>query len=118
MSIDQSSLRTLYASGQTLASLICSFSHRTLSNYIEILHLLYYNRPIHIHLSALHCINLLDIVYCLNYCSSFPTTIHLISVLLFCFFSPNYVLPNWSVVLHSLSIVPQLSALRIFMHAY
>jgi hypothetical protein len=85
-SIDQSSLRTLNASGQTLASFICSLSHVALSNYIELLHLPYYNRPIHIHLSALHCITLLDIVYCLNYCSSFPTTIHSISILLFCFF--------------------------------
>jgi hypothetical protein len=56
-SIDHSFLRTLNASGQTLPSFICSLSHVALSNYIEILHLSYYNRSIHIDWSTLYCHN-------------------------------------------------------------
>ena len=83
MTIDQSSLRTLDASGQTLASPIFSLPHVALSDCIETLHLSYYNRPIHIHLSALRNITLVNSINCLNDCSSFPTTIRSIRILLF-----------------------------------
>ncbi|CAF1075860.1 unnamed protein product [Rotaria sordida] len=49
----QLSLRTSDAAGQTLPSPIFLLPHVALSNYIETLHLSYYNRPINIHLSAL-----------------------------------------------------------------
>lgn len=51
--MDQSSLRTLDAAGQTLPSPIFFLPHVALSNYIETLHLSYYNKPICIHLSAI-----------------------------------------------------------------
>ncbi len=104
--IDQSSLRTLDASGQTLASPIYSLPHVVLSDCIETLHLSYYNRRIHIHLSTLRNITLVNSINCLNYSSLFRTTTRSISILL-SYFSPNYMLANWPVVLYSLSNSPQ-----------
>lgn len=113
--VDQSSLRTLDAAGQNLPSPISLLPHVALSNYIETLHLSYYNRPIHIHLSALRHITLLNSVNCLNYFYSFPTTIRSIHIIL-CHTFPNCMLPNWPVILHVLSTLPELSSLRVFMY--
>ncbi|CAF4136264.1 unnamed protein product [Rotaria magnacalcarata] len=113
--INQSSLRTLDACGQTLALLIYSLPHVVLSDYIETFHLSYYNRPIRIHLSALHTITLVNSIKCLNKYSFFPPTICSIRILLF-YNYPNYKLPNWPVVLDSLSKFPQLNSLHVFMY--
>ncbi|CAF4951536.1 unnamed protein product [Rotaria sp. Silwood1] len=113
--IDQSSLRTLDACGQTLALPIYSLPHVVLSDYIETFHLSYYNRPIHIHLSALRTITLVNSVKCLNKRSVFPPSIRSIRILLF-YDYPNYMLPNWPVVLDSLSSFPQLNSLHVFMY--
>jgi len=51
----------------------------------------------------------------LNDCSLLSTTIRSIRILLF-YTYPNYMLPNWPVVLHSLSKLPQLTSLRVFMY--
>ncbi|CAF4698669.1 unnamed protein product, partial [Rotaria sp. Silwood2] len=58
MRVDQSSLRTLHAAGQILASPIFSLPHVALSDCIETLHLSYYNKPINIQLSSLRNITL------------------------------------------------------------
>ncbi|CAF3056610.1 unnamed protein product [Rotaria sp. Silwood2] len=113
--MDQSSLRTSDAAGQTWPTLLSYLPHVALSNYIETLHLSFYNRPIHIHLSTLRHITLLNSVNCLNYFSSFPTTIRSIHILV-CHTFPNCMLPNWSVILHFLSILPELSSLRVTMY--
>ncbi|CAF3550627.1 unnamed protein product [Rotaria sp. Silwood2] len=113
--IDQSSFRTLDACGQTLALPIYSLPHVILSDYIETFHLSYYNRPIHIHLSALRTITLVHSVKCLNKRSLFPPTIRSIRILLF-YDYPNYMLPNWSVVLDSLSSFPHLNSSHIFVY--
>ncbi|CAF3397041.1 unnamed protein product [Rotaria sp. Silwood1] len=93
MRVDQSSLRTLDAAGQILASPIFSLPHVALSDCIETLHLSYYNKPINIQLSSLRNITLVNSINCLNYCSAFPPTIHSMRILLF-YYLPNYMLPN------------------------
>ncbi len=79
---------------------------------IDTLHLSFYNGPIDIHLSALRNVTLVKSNNCLNHFSKFPATIR---ILLFHNY-PNYMLPNWPVVLHSLLNLRQLSSLRIFMY--
>jgi hypothetical protein len=113
--IDQSSLRTLDAAGEMLISYIYSLPYVLLPDYIETLHLSYWNRSVDIYLSALRNITLVNSINYLNYCSSFPTTVRSIRILLF-YTYPNYIPPNWSVVLHSLSTLLQLSSLRVFMY--
>jgi hypothetical protein len=113
--VDQSSLRTLDASGQDLALFICSLPRVVLFDFIETVHLSYYNQPIRIYLSALRNITLVNSVNCLNNHSLFPPTIRSIRILLFHSY-PNYMPPDWPVVLHSLSTFPQLSSLRFFMY--
>jgi len=113
--INQSSLRTLDASAPSLASSICSLPHIMLSDCIETLHLSYYNEPIRIHFPALLHITLANSINCLNYYSLFPATVRSIRILLF-YTYPNYAPPNWPMVLYSLSTLPQLSSLRIFMY--
>ncbi|CAF4201985.1 unnamed protein product [Rotaria sp. Silwood2] len=113
--INQSSLRALDVSSQTLPLPICSLPYVALSDCIETLHLSYRNRPIRIHLSALRNMTLVNSVNCLNNCSSFPPTIRSIRILLFHTY-PNYVEPNWPIVLYSLSKLRQLSSLRVFMY--
>ncbi|CAF3940469.1 unnamed protein product, partial [Rotaria sp. Silwood1] len=116
MTIHQSTLRTLDTSGQTLPLPICSLPYMALSNCIETLHLSYYNTHIPIYLSAIRNITLVNSINCLNYSSSFPTTIRSIRILLF-YYYPNYISPNWPVVFHSLSTMRRLSSLRIFLAA-
>ncbi|CAF2767848.1 unnamed protein product [Rotaria sp. Silwood2] len=115
ITINQSCLRTLDASGQMLSSPICFLPYVALSDCIETFHFSYYNTCIPIYLSALRNITLANSTNCLNYCRSFPPTIRSIRILLF-YTYPNYAPPNWSVVLHSLSHLPQRSSLRIFMY--
>jgi hypothetical protein len=103
--INQSSLRTLDTSGQTLPAPIFSLPYVALPDCIETLHLSFYNQPIRIHLSTLRTITLVNSINCLSYCSSFPPTVRSIRILLF-HRSPNFMFPNW----------PQLSSLRIFMY--
>ncbi len=54
-------------------------------------------------------------IKCLNKRSLFPPTIRSIRILLFHEY-PNYVLPNWPLVLDSLSSFPQLNSLHVFMY--
>jgi len=115
MTVGQSSLRTLDASGQTLAFPISYLPRVELSHCIETLHLSFYNRPIRIYLPILRNITLVNSINCLNDCSSFPTTIRSIRILLF-YRYPNYMPPNWPMILDSLSTLPQRSSLRIFMY--
>ena len=115
MTIKQSSLRTLDASGQTFPLPVCSLPYVTPFDYVQTLHLSYYNGPIPIYLSALRSITLVNSINCLNYCFLFPTTICTIRILLF-YTYPNYKLPNWSLVLHSLSTVLPQSSLGVFMY--
>lgn len=86
-----------------------------LSDCIETLHLSYFNRSISIHLFALRNITLLNSINCLNYSSLFPTTIRSIRILLFSNY-PNYMLPDWSAILYSLSTLSQLNSLPVFMY--
>ena len=79
------------------------------------LHLSFYNRPIYMNLPNLRTITLVNSINCLNCCSEFPHTIRSVRILLF-HRLPNYMLPNWPVVLHSLSTLPQLKSLRIFLY--
>jgi hypothetical protein len=58
-------------------------------------------------------ITLANSINCLNHCSKFPVTVRSIRILLF-YTYPNYVPPNWPMVLYSLSTFPQLSSLRVF----
>ena len=111
----KSSLRTLDASGITLASCIMALPHVVLDDCIETLHLSLYNRHIDINLPNLRNLTLVNSINCLNYGSRFPTTIRSVRILLF-HRLPNYMLPNWPVVLDLLSTWPQLTSLRIFMH--
>ncbi|CAF4447927.1 unnamed protein product [Rotaria sp. Silwood2] len=97
--IDQSSLRRLDACGQTLALPIYTLCLI----------------PIHMHLSVLRTITLVNSIQCLNKRSLFPPTIRSICILLF-YSYPNYMLPNWSVVLDSLSSFAQLKSLHVFMY--
>jgi hypothetical protein len=114
MTIDRSSLCILDASPDpTLAASILSLPHVALSDCIETLHLSYYNRPINIPFSALRIITLVNSINCLNNCFSFPITIR---ILLYYDHYPNYILPNWSIIVDSLSTFPQLSSLRVFMY--
>ena len=113
--IKKSSLRTLDASGQTLASCIMALPHVLLDDRIETLHVSFYNRPIYVNLPNLRNLTLVNSISCLNYSSRFPTTIRAVRILLF-HALPNYMLPNWPVVLHSLSTLPQLTSLRIFIY--
>jgi hypothetical protein len=113
--VNQSSLRTLDASGRNFASSICSLPHVVLSDCIETLHLSYYNQPIPIYLSALRNITLVNSINCLVNCSLFPSTIRSVRILLF-YFYPSYAQPNWSTAMHSLSSLPQLSSIRVFMY--
>ncbi|CAF1478851.1 unnamed protein product [Rotaria sordida] len=95
VTIDQSSFRTLDAS--------------------ETLHLSYYNGPISIHFSTLRNITLVNNINCLQYCSLWPKTISSIRILFF-YFYPNYIIPNWPVILNSLSSLTQLNSLHVFMY--
>jgi hypothetical protein len=113
--MDQSSLRELVTAGQTLPSYISFLPYVTLSNRIETFHLSYYNGTICMNLPALRNITLVNSINCLNYSSSFPTTICSMRILLLHSF-PNYMLPNWPVILHILSTLPQLSSLRVSMY--
>ena len=113
--ITQSSLRTLDAAGETLISSLYSLPYVLLPNYIETLHLSFWNRSIDIYLPALRNITLVNSINYLDYCSSFPTTVRSIGIL--CFWTyPNYIPPNWPVVLDSLSTLLHLSSLRVFMY--
>jgi hypothetical protein len=114
MKIYQSSLRTLDASGQTLASSVYSLPHVVLSDRIETFHLSFWNTPVRIDLSTLRNITLVNSIHILNNLS-FPTNIRSIRILLF-YHYPNYMLPNWSMVLHTLSTWPQLDSFRVFMY--
>jgi hypothetical protein len=115
MIINQSSLRTLDAVGEALALPISFLPYVGFFDCIETLHLSFWNRPLHIDLPALRNVTLLNSVNCLNNCSKFPTTIRSICILLF-YPYPNYMSPNWAMILHSLSILPQLSSLRVFIY--
>ena len=111
----RSSVRALDASGQALASCLMALPHVVLDDCIETLHLSFNNRSIHINLSNLRNLTLVNSINCLNYCSRFPTTIRSVRILLF-HRLPNYMLPNWPVVSDLLSTWPQLTSLRIFMY--
>ena len=109
-------LRTLDAAGETLAMPISSLPYVELCDRIETLHLSFWNRPLHIHLSALRNVTLVNSVNCLtNCCSMFSATIRSIRILLFPHY-PNYMPPNWPVVLLPLSTMPQLSSFRVFIY--
>ena len=108
--IDQSSLRTLDASGQTLSSAILSLPHIVLHDSIETLHLSFYNKPLRINFSSLRHLTLVNSINCFN---CLPTTIRSIRILLFHTY-PNYMLPNWKVIFDSLSTLRELNSLRIF----
>ena len=111
----KSSLRTLDASGQTLASCLSSLPHVVLDDYTETVHLSFNNLPIHINLPNLRNLTLLNSINCLNYSSRFPPTIRSLRILLF-HRLPNSMPPNWPLVLHFLSTLSQLTSLRIFMY--
>ena len=113
--INKSSLRTLDASGQTLTSCLSSLPHVVLDDCIETFHLSFCNQSIRSNLFNLRNLTLVNSINCLNCCSRFPPTIRSVRILLF-HRLPNYVLPNWSVILHSLSTLPQLTSLRIFLY--
>ena len=98
-----------------MAACLSSLPQVVLDDYIETFHLSFNNRPIHINLPNLRNLTLLNSINCLNYCSRFPPTIRSVRILLF-HRLPNYMLPNWPVVLHFLSTLPQLTSLRIFMY--
>ena len=115
MTMKKSSLRTLDASGQTLASCLMALPHVALDDRIETFHLSFYNRPIFVNLPNLRNLTLVNSVNCLNYCSRFPPTIRSVRILSF-HRLPNYTPPNWPVVLNSLSSLPQLTSLRIFLY--
>lgn len=109
---NQSSLRTLDASGKSLSSAILSLPDVVLYDSIETLHLSFYNGPLYLHFSSLRNITLVNSINCLNY---FPTTIRSVRILLF-YTYPNYIPPNWTMILDSLSFLPQLNLLRVFMY--
>ena len=111
----KSSLRTLDASGQTLASCIMALPHVVLDDCIETLHVSFYNRPIYVNLPHLRNLTLVNSINCLSCCSRFLPTIRSVRIISF-HRLPNYMLPNWPLVLHSLSTMPQLTSLRIFMY--
>lgn len=113
--INQSSLRTLDASPPTLSSAIFTLPHVTISDRIETVHLSYYNEPIRLPLSMVRHVTLVNSINCLNYYSSFPASIRSIRILLF-YTYPNYVRPKWPMVLYSLSTLPRLTSLRVFMY--
>jgi hypothetical protein len=114
--IGPSSLRTFDASSQMWPLPLCSLPHVVLSDCIETLHLSYYNTPIPIHFFIYSSQRTLaNSINYLNDCSLLPTIIRSIRILLF-YTYPNYMLPNWPVVLHSLSKLPQLTSLRVFMY--
>ena len=102
--LDQSSLRTLDAVGQTSALSISVLPHIVSSNCIETLHLSYFNRPISLEWSALRHLTLANSINCLNNSSSFPRTLRSIRILIF-YTYPNYQLPNWPALFNSLSTV-------------
>ena len=112
---NKSSLRILDASGQTLASCLLSLPQVVLDDHIETLHLSFFNQSITINLPNLRNLTLVNSINCLNYCSRFPSTIRSVRILSF-HRLPNYILPNWPVVVHSLSTWPQLTSLGIFMY--
>ena len=91
--------------------------HVVINDCIETLHLSFYNRSIYVNLPNLRTLTLLNSINCLNYGSRFPPTIHSVRILLF-HRVPNYMLPNWPVVVDSLSTWPQLTSLRIFMYDF
>ncbi|CAF1004755.1 unnamed protein product [Rotaria magnacalcarata] len=113
--MDQSSLRSLDASGRTLSSPICTLPYVALSDCVQTYHLSFYNEPIRIYFSGLRNITLVNSINCLNNSSSFPPTIRSIRIILF-YAYPNYMVPNWPVILHSLKKLCQLSSLRVFMY--
>ncbi|CAF2944820.1 unnamed protein product [Rotaria sp. Silwood2] len=114
LTVHQSSLRTLDASGQTLSSSICILPQVVLYDSIETLHLSYSNRYFSIDLSNLRNITLVNSINCLNGLL-FSGTIHSIRILQFLTY-PNYKSLNWPTIYHSLSTLRQLSSLRIFMY--
>ena len=89
---NQSSLRTLDAAGQSLATPISSLPHVVLHDHIETLHLSFCTSLLRTHLSALRNITLANSINCLNACS-FPKTVRSIRILLLYRF-PNYMPPN------------------------
>ena len=111
----KSSLRTLDASGQILASCLSSLPQVVLDDYIETLYLSFFNQSIGINLLNLRNLTLVNSINCLNCCSRFPSTIRSVRIVSFHRLS-NYILPNWPVVVHSLSTLPQLTSLGIFMY--
>ena len=113
--INKSSLRTLDASTETFASTLMFLPCVVLDDHIETLHLSFYNRSSYVNLPNLRNLTLLNSINCLNYSSRFPHTIRSVRIISFLRL-PNYMLPNWPVVLHSLSALPQLISLRIFMY--
>ena len=115
--IKKSSLRTLDASGRTLASCLMALPHIAIDNCIETFHLSFYNRSINVNIPYLRNLTLVNGINCLNYSSRFPTTIRAVRILLF-HALPNYMLPNWPVVVDSLSTWPQLTSLRIFLYDF
>ena len=112
--IIKSSLRTLDASGQTLAACLMVLPDMVIDDSIETFHLSFYNRSIYVNLPNLRNLTLVNSINCLNYSSRFPTTIRAVRILLF-HTLPNYMLPNWPVIVDSLSTWLQLTSLRIFM---
>jgi len=113
--ISQSSLRTLDATGQTWPSPICHLPHVALYDCIETLHMSYYNTHPPRRLSALRNITLVNSIKCLYFGPLFPETVRSIRVLLF-YSQPDYRPPDWPIILRSLSTLPQLDSLRIFMY--
>jgi hypothetical protein len=113
--INQTSLRTLNASASTLASSIFALPHLLSPDRIETFHLSYYNEPIYLPFSTLHHVTLLNSINCLNYYSSFPATVRSIRIILI-YTYPNYVPPKWPMVLYSLSTLPQLKSMRVFIY--
>lgn len=113
--INQSSLRTLDMAAPASSSLIFSLPHIITFDRIETVHLSFYNEPIRLQLSMVRHVTLVNSIDCLNYSSSFPSSIRSIRILLF-YNYPNYVSSNWPMVLHSLSTLPRLASFRIFMY--
>lgn len=89
--------------------------HVVFDDCIETCHLSFYNGIIYVNLPNLRNLTLVNSISCLNYPSRFPTTIRAVRILLSDRL-PNYMLPNWSVVLDLFSTMPQLTSLRIFMY--
>lgn len=113
--IKKSRERTLDVSDQTLASCLRSLPHVILDDHVETLHLSFNNESLDMSLANLRKITLINSFHCLNYCSHLPSTIRSVRILSFGRL-PNYMPPDWSVILPSLSTLPQLTSLRIFLY--